>query len=613
MACEPGCDPALVSTGVDPDSEQVLALFVNETDETACYMTGARVQRWDLSGVSPTFDSALPISNGMPPITIHNNVMYVMSTDGVKRTVHAIDTTTSPPTELGTVDLAADSGTDFTIEPAVMSANGNRLYVYDTTVPLAPVISVVDITSPGAMSYLGQSTIFTGGSQVTPQAIIAESDDSTLYVVGTDTSPSNGVYIFDFSTPTAATLIGAALFSGGGTAGVLSGGILTNAAFLDGFLYCTTRGPGDIKSFTIANVSVPATPTISSTTTISGHKRTILGISVQGNLLFLNNDLSADGSPATDPGQIEVWDVTDKTAPTQCKVTALAVPATVGMIKGDLTDNIYQSVDDGFGAGSFNVYDVATCLTPTPPTPGHFNACKALGDFGGYLFIADGDELKLKIYDVSDPTNPTEVGSLDLAEEPTDIDIRASVLYVAAPPDLYAISIDVIDTPALLATVTPQSGEMVTISGRNPYTSGPLAGISVFTLVSDESSLEEIGGQPALNDGIGRPAFAKRKMIFADLADGFGTLYSAALGGFDCHHIDAGDLSSDYADFEIMRSRHALLKGDMVADTAVVYSLIQVGDRYIVHATGDPEGVIEAPKGSLALSDDGTIYVKSTA
>ncbi len=656
MACVdfPSCDPVELDTYVDPNNEPINQLFVDEANGILCYMTGPTLQKWDISGAIPVHDSdvAIPFGPGaedpfgQPALAWSGTTLFIfafaniLAEAGGTGTLYSYDALTSPPSLLDSLDFDS-GGLEFGNAVGTLSVSGNLLYVKDGLVSGGVSVGegyrVFDISNPASLSQVAEASW-----PIEPDAIVAAprlscfafvadpTDETILYVMGSYIDEDEffnpfavpRFYKLDCSTP-GSPAIDAFYSLDRDTQNFPNGH--ANIIYHEGFLYCNQNdllvGPSAVqKKLGIYDT----TPTLLSLTDIDGNANTSgqrLGMDVRDDTLFLNNDLTS-----LSDGQLELWDVSNKSVPIQCQAEAMPDHCRGGIFCGEAPDYIlYAALNTGSGAsdsdgvGSFVTFDATSCFPVSSPSvspgAGDYVACRALGDFGGYLFVADEGEFELAIFNVSDPTNPTAVTTLALDHPPTDVDLLNSIVFVTAPPVIYAIAIDDILAPAIIESNASNDGEMVTMSGGFAWTSGPNATVEVFNLLEDEddeTAVNQIASLDAVSDGTSRLAFSKRKLIFADNSESSGMLWSKLVGGLQCHHIDAGDITADFAQFEFMRARHVILKGDLVSDTVIAYSYFQIGDKYIAWSTGDPENVVIAPVGSICLGGDGNLYKKAT-
>jgi hypothetical protein len=286
------------------------------------------------------------------------------------------------------------------------------------------------------------------------------------------------------------------------------------------------------------------------------------------------------------------------------------------------TVNIYSSVSavtltaNVIGSNNAAVLVIKAECPLTPFDPGGFMDCFSLGPF---LFIADNGGSNLKIYDISDPTAPVLSETLALDVAPTAVVVLDTVVYLIATNVIYSVNIDNIAGPVQVIEKTEAAGAFLTSRGKSIYSSGSGAGIRLYSVNQAEDDLDLTNYLPPLVEGTSNLAFTRGRIYFADIPTNpatTGRLRGYSLGGIDCHHITAGELSAHEVDAETIRARHGKFKGGVVADSIEVsgiggFASLKIGDRFVFAGAGSPEGVVTAGPGSVFLSSDGNVYRKS--
>lgn len=459
--CTTGCAPDLADIYADPDGDPIPGnLIVNESAGILVYWTGNTLKKWDISGPIPVFDSALSLTTDTDTSSLYVQglVAYVTTFDDTSipfttfATIHSIDITTSPPTLLDSLALPANYGGPAEVDVV----SGSRAYVLDFNASFNTAVRVVDVSSPSSMALLGTIGFRTGPGPfdtITPSAITASGD--TVYILGTASIPNqDGLFTYDctdVSTNFAPTETDRVLFSTDYRASQSYIQLFLAGGYLYGTLAYTPASP-DTKVVVIASES---TLNVESFLPLDGRDGNSIGLYVLDDNLYIVNDLS---TATVQDGQIEVWNISDKTAPTVCKTTAAGAYSKSGIALGDVSELLYTAINDGsgvpfdgrfLGVGSFQVWDVATCISGAPPATGGFLACRVLGN---YLFVADNENSALKIYNVETPATPSLIATLALSQPPLDIAIQDSVITVAAGSEVYYITIDDITDPQIVVT-----------------------------------------------------------------------------------------------------------------------------------------------------------------
>jgi hypothetical protein len=187
-------------------------------------------------------------------------------------------------------------------------------------------------------------------------------------------------------------------------------------------------------------------------------------------------------------GALTVLDITDSTAPTVVGKTA---------VFPDIVQDIYVSGDYAYVAADdagLRVMDVSDPANPTEvgyyDTPG---CAKGVDISGSYAYVADEYE-GLRVVDVSDPANPTEVGYYDTPWDADGVDISGSYAYVAdSGSGLRVVDVSDPSDPTEVGYYdTPGYAYGVYVSASTAYVADGSEGLRVVD-VSDPANPTEVG------------------------------------------------------------------------------------------------------------------------
>lgn len=230
---------------------------------------------------------------------------------------------------------------------------------------------------------------------------------------------------------------------------------------------------------------------------------------------------------------------------------------------------------------------------------------------GDYLYsVSDADTLH--IHDVSDPTTPTEVGTVAIAAVPTAVWVDSGLCYTLSDDGtLSVIDVDDPTAPEVISTVDTGDGfTRLKVTGDLIVLSGESA-TRVALYNARFSPPREV--QQTANAGSGVD-LQGRRLFFGDVSGG--NLRNYRTGGFRCSSATFDELLAVNANAERFHGRHGYFKGEVVAHSVTVAEggnlsvsgVINLGGRYILAVTGDPNGAVTAPIGSIGLSSTGAVY-----
>jgi hypothetical protein len=213
---------------------------------------------------------------------------------------------------------------------------------------------------------------------------------------------------------------------------------------------------------------------------------------------------------------------------------------------------------------------------------------------GSRLYVGD-DTPQLEVFDITNPASPSSLGTLALEDTPTDIWVNESNCYISFHGGFYMVNID---DPALMTSRRVETGDdfdFVTAPGGLVYLSGVAARLAVYNPANTPPSL--ITEREIISGGVSRVAVEGTRVFFCDTAPtGAAVLYSYGVGGFTCHAIAAGVMSTDEIQVEEIYARHGHFKGDlaarsllltgMLATTGIIFVDVDDGSLQLVQVDG---------------------------
>ena len=184
------------------------------------------------------------------------------------------------------------------------------------------------------------------------------------------------------------------------------------------------------------------------------------------------------------------------------EITVTFAPEEVGNFEGTLTitsdDPSNGEVVVGLAGAGIELLDIP--LISSTDTPGTANSSVIAGDL---LFIADS-ESGLTIFDISDPGDPVEIGTLDTPGDARDIVIIGDLAYIAdGEGGLRIIDISDPENPVEIGFFdTPGTAYEVEIDGNYAYVADGEGGLQVID-ISDPENPEEVAFLDLPTDALG--------------------------------------------------------------------------------------------------------------
>ncbi len=246
---------------------------------------------------------------------------------------------------------------------------------------------------------------------------------------------------------------------------------------------------------------------------------------------------------------------------------------------------------------------------------------------GDYLYAGMSDGA-VHVWDIQDPNNPDEKGSISLgAGTPAALWLDMAVLYAIDDVSaLFILNIDNPSSPSILTDGISALGgayEHLKVHSYTAFVSGSAAGTAMWDVGQFPPKLLDevlVSGSAVAGSTVGVQG---RRMYFGDPAGS--TLRNYRIGGSFCSWGAFGDLQVDgQLTAQLLRALDGYFRGEVVADyisavggkndtnTGVVAAAnyLAFGPRWIMwsDATADPNGSIAAPKGSILSANDGSVW-----
>jgi hypothetical protein len=406
------------------------------------------------------------------------------------------------PTLTGTYDTPGSARGVAVDGDRVFVADGdNGLQVIDVSDPASPALLGTYNTSGSAWGVAVSGSRVFVADNLSGLQIIDISNPANPILVGTCDTPGmarsvaisgyrafvadygNGLQVIDISDPSTPTLVGTC-DTPGSACGVAVSGYRA---------YVADFGSG----LQVIDISDPATPTIEGNYPITGYA---WSIAVSGDRAFL----------ACDYAGLIVIDISDPASPTlvqTCNTPGAALGVAVSGTRSFVAD--YDS-----GLQLIDISDPAIAIVGIRAlTP---DIARDVGVSGSYAFVAGYNSLKA--IDISDPTNPSNVGICGMPVITLGVTIAGDYALV---PELYS-GMQVIDIsdpayPAIIGTCdTPGEANCIAVSGTCAIVADGSAGIQVID-ISDPTN-------PTIVGTCDTPGDARRVAVSGDkayIADGY--------------------------------------------------------------------------------------------
>jgi len=255
-----------------------------------------------------------------------------------------------------------------------------------------------------------------------------------------------------------------------------------SVAVFGDFAYVADRGSG----LQVVDISDPSSPEIVGTADTPGDAE---GVTVLGNYAYV-----ADGYL----GGLRVIDVSDPQSPTI--VGSVETPdgywAYDVAVAGDYAYLAISDADYPYEGSSLLVIDISDPTSPsivgTVNTP---NDCFAVAVAGSYAYVADG-ESGLQVIDISNPTVPVIVGSVNTPGSAREVAVAGSYAYVADGwSGLQVIDISDLQSPSIAGSRdTPGfAWGGVTVLEECTYVADGISGLQILPAQCEMTSITDDG------------------------------------------------------------------------------------------------------------------------
>ncbi|MBW2311972.1 MAG: beta-propeller domain-containing protein [Deltaproteobacteria bacterium] len=207
-------------------------------------------------------------------------------------------------------------------------------------------------------------------------------------------------------------------------------------------------------------------------------------------------------------GGLKIIDITDPEAPAKASYTGTGTGAQGVYVSGN-----YAYVADGGWSGLL-IFDVSNPENPNNIGTLDVEYATKVYASGNYAYVAGAGDLQ--VIEVSDPQNPQTAGSVERSTGAQGMYVTGSYAYIAA----YENGIDVIkitdpENPTLITTVdTPGKAKDIFVSGSHAYVADNEGGLQIIDLSnlstvpdggdgSDQTvNGDSTGTEPEVDDGV---------------------------------------------------------------------------------------------------------------
>lgn len=420
---------------------------------------------------APTLVGRLDTPGSAYAVAVSDTYAYV--TDHEEGIIVMDVSTPSSPTKVGSWDTPLDA--------TGVAVSGDYLYVAARS---SGGLQVVDVSTPSNPTKVG--------SLDTP------GDPRDVFVAGNYAYVANdyaGVLVVDISVPSSPTEIGHSHTPDGSRPPRP-----TSVVVYESTVYLADRYGGLL----VVNASTPSSPSEVGFYDALGPAR---GVATSGDHVYVDE---AYGLHVVD-------------------VSMRSKPLVVGVSRGTCGDPAVARNYAYSACGAFHVVDIST---PSDPVEvGHCDLASGADDValeGDYAYVVDGDGLR--VIDVTTPSSPTQVGSLDMPWDTVGVAVAGGHAYVAAGPvwdgsqwvggGLRVVDVSAPSKPTELGSLeTPGRAQDVVVAGEYAYVAGGSEGGLLVVDVSAPDSPVQVG----FHDTPGNArsvALAGRYAYVADSYDG---------------------------------------------------------------------------------------------
>jgi len=353
---------------------------------------------------------------------------------------------------------------------SVFAVDIRNSYAY---IGVGPRLEILDISNPANPSVVGQTEVLPG---LVADIEVAEAGGKVYAYVA---ASGGGLRIIDVTDPAHPNEIG--FYDTPGNA--------YGVAVVGNYAYIADRWEG----LRVIDISNPASPFESGyyldskfaieKVALSDHYAYVVGAYVE---------CDQDGCQWI--GRFGIIDVSDPTNPvglgfynTPGELTGVAVAGNHAYV----AELIYRE-DSQWKGGGLRIFDVSAPGNPQEvgfyDTPGYPGGVAIAGD---YAFLADSHE-GIRIIDITDPANPDEVGSYNTMGQALDVVVTDSYAYVADYTGFCIINVSNPENPAEVGRYgTSGSASGVAVAGDHAYIASN-AGLRIID-ISNPRSPSELG------------------------------------------------------------------------------------------------------------------------
>ncbi|MDD5547504.1 MAG: hypothetical protein PHN74_01195 [Candidatus Pacebacteria bacterium] len=316
-------------------------------------------------------------------------------------------------------------------------------------------------------------------------------------------------------------------------AGSTSTGSTPGSVFIQGrYAYVLNSVDRTLQIFDVSNPSAPISK--GTATTIGASQDRPQNLYVQGKYAYL----AVDHNYGSEPGTIQIFDVSNPTAPTNISmVTAGDIPVSV------YVQDKYAYVVNYGTTDTFKIFDISNPFQPTQIGTINTTYYDPTSVFvqGRYAYIVYENSSRLEIFDISNPATPISTGSVNTgANGATAVYVQGRYAYIAMDGNFKIVDISNPAAPANKGSLSIVGFEIV-VQGKYAYLADARSNVIRVIDVSNVDSPVLIG---SMGTG-GWPGSLAVQGRYAYVVNGTSnTLQVFDLGGAYIQQLEAGGIET---------------------------------------------------------------------
>lgn len=225
-----------------------------------------------------------------------------------------------------------------------------------------------------------------------------------------------------------------------------------------------------------------------------------------------------------------------------------------------------------------------------------------------YAYRINAFPAELSVVELSDPTAPTQTGTLALAFTPTCIAVYQGLVFIGGSAgELVIVEVDDPAAPVLLlqTSLAGQNWGSIRVVGGQVF----LAGRSATTVAVFDTQGSLILQFSPPSGSTANVDIEGRRIVFTDTTASSCAVWHYRIGGQYCAFITTGSLLADEVLTETLRARDITLKGDLRGHNIVVGGApyetsegvgafpgyLSINGTYFDSGPGDPSGLVTPP------------------